>query len=111
MTREGWQGGTPTRPSMTGRMRRRSAAATCRSGSVSPPRPGGGDGAGVRDRTRLDSAGARGVDLVGVDRSEPMLARARQRITKSPNRQLAKSLRLVRCDIRQLPFGDRRSRW
>jgi len=45
-----------------------------------------------------------GVDLIGVDRSEPMLARARQRITKSPGRQLAKSLRLVRCDIRQLPF-------
>jgi len=46
-----------------------------------------------------------GIRLVGVDRSEPMLSRARQRITKSPNR-LAKSLRLVRCDIRQLPFGD-----
>lgn len=45
-----------------------------------------------------------GIDLVGVDRSGPMLERARQRITKSPNRQLAKSLRLVRCDIRQLPF-------
>src|SRR4026209_1046708 len=47
-----------------------------------------------------------GIHLVGVDRYEPMLARARQRITKSPNRQLAKSLRWVRCDIRQLPFGD-----
>jgi ubiquinone/menaquinone biosynthesis C-methylase UbiE len=47
-----------------------------------------------------------GIHLVGVDRSEPMLARARQRITKSPKRQLAKSPRLVRCDIRQLPFGD-----
>jgi ubiquinone/menaquinone biosynthesis C-methylase UbiE len=46
-----------------------------------------------------------GIRLVGVDRSEPMLARARQRIAKSTNRRLAKSLRLVRCDIRQLPFG------
>jgi ubiquinone/menaquinone biosynthesis C-methylase UbiE len=53
-----------------------------------------------------------GVDLIGVDRSEPMLARARQRITKSRSHQLANSLRLVRCDIRQLPFEDRTaSRW
>jgi len=47
-----------------------------------------------------------GIHLVGVDRSEPMLARARQRIAKSTNRRLASSLRLVRCDIRQLPFED-----
>lgn len=64
-----------------------------------------------------------GIDLVGVDRSEPMLARARQRISRSPNRQFGKpggsgtakatgtaraapSVRFVRADIRQLPFED-----
>jgi ubiquinone/menaquinone biosynthesis C-methylase UbiE len=56
-----------------------------------------------------------GIDLVGVDRSGPMLERARQRIAKSLNRQRARSsgsaravldVRLVRADIRQLPFGD-----
>lgn len=63
-----------------------------------------------------------GIDLVGVDRSEPMLARARQRISRSPNHQLGKpggsgtakatgtakapSVRFVRADIRQLPFED-----
>jgi ubiquinone/menaquinone biosynthesis C-methylase UbiE len=45
-----------------------------------------------------------GIDLVGVDRSAPMLERARRRITKSPSHQVTKSLRLVRADIRQLPF-------
>ncbi len=39
-----------------------------------------------------------GVHLVGIDRSEPMLDRARKRIRKS--------LRLVRGDIRSLPFED-----
>ena len=47
-----------------------------------------------------------GVNLVGVDRSAPMLERAHRRITKSPSRQLAKSLHLVRGDIRALPFDD-----
>jgi ubiquinone/menaquinone biosynthesis C-methylase UbiE len=47
-----------------------------------------------------------GIDLVGVDRSAPMLDRARRRITKSPSRQITRSLRLVRGDIRQLPFED-----
>jgi ubiquinone/menaquinone biosynthesis C-methylase UbiE len=47
-----------------------------------------------------------GVNLVGIDRSAPMLEWARQRIAKSPTRQLAKALRLVRADIRQLPFED-----
>src|SRR4051794_19115024 len=37
-----------------------------------------------------------GVDLVGIDRSAPMLARVRR----------FRSLRLVRGDIRFLPFGD-----
>src|SRR5947207_15222737 len=41
-----------------------------------------------------------GVDLVGIDRSAPMLARA---VTKSPTRQLAK---FVRGDIRALPFEE-----
>jgi ubiquinone/menaquinone biosynthesis C-methylase UbiE len=40
-----------------------------------------------------------GVELVGVDRSAPMLERARKR-TKS-------GVRFVRADIRALPFGDR----
>jgi ubiquinone/menaquinone biosynthesis C-methylase UbiE len=47
-----------------------------------------------------------GVELVGVDRSEQMLARARKQILRSSNPQLLKSLRLVRADIRQLPFED-----
>ena len=45
-----------------------------------------------------------GVDIVGIDRSAPMLARA---ITNSPIRQLTRSLRLVRGDIRALPFAAR----
>ena len=53
-----------------------------------------------------------GVELVGIDRSAPMLDRARRRITKSRTHQLAKSrnrhvtrsLYLVRGDIRALPF-------
>jgi ubiquinone/menaquinone biosynthesis C-methylase UbiE len=45
-----------------------------------------------------------GVDLVGIDRSAPMLARARRRLAKSPIRQLTNSLCFVRGDIRALPF-------
>src|SRR5947208_11094304 len=45
-----------------------------------------------------------GVDIVGIDRSAPMLARA---IANSPPRQLTNLLRLVRGDIRALPFFDR----
>jgi SAM-dependent methyltransferase len=41
-----------------------------------------------------------GVPLVGIDRSEPMLARARQRARRSR----LHNLRLVRGDIRHLPF-------
>jgi ubiquinone/menaquinone biosynthesis C-methylase UbiE len=45
-----------------------------------------------------------GVDLVGVDRSAPMLARA---ITNSPTRHFANArLSLVRGDIRDLPFAS-----
>ena len=51
-----------------------------------------------------------GVNLVGVDRSAPMLERARKQILKSSNPQILKplkslkSLSLVRADIRALPF-------
>ena len=45
-----------------------------------------------------------GVNLVGIDRSAPMLARARKLILKSSNPQLLKCLDLVRGDIRALPF-------
>ena len=45
-----------------------------------------------------------GVNVVGIDRSAPMLDRARRRITKSPTLQFTKSLRFVRGDIRALPF-------
>jgi ubiquinone/menaquinone biosynthesis C-methylase UbiE len=47
-----------------------------------------------------------GVDLIGIDRSAPMLARARQQIRRSSNPQIRKCLSLVRGDIRQLPFED-----
>ncbi len=52
----------------------------------------------------LVPAARTGVGLVGIDRSEPMLAYARRRI-----RRLAPALRpgLVRGDIRALPFPDR----
>ena len=42
-----------------------------------------------------------GVRVVGIDRSEPMLARARQRVTRG---KLQRRVRLVRGDIRFLPF-------
>jgi SAM-dependent methyltransferase len=51
-----------------------------------------------------------GIRLVGVDRSAPMLARARRRLAKlanSPTSQLTNSLDLIRADIRTLPFADR----
>jgi ubiquinone/menaquinone biosynthesis C-methylase UbiE len=49
-----------------------------------------------------------GVSLVGLDRSAPMLNRARRglaKLSKSPTHQLTNSLDLVRGDIRMLPFG------
>jgi ubiquinone/menaquinone biosynthesis C-methylase UbiE len=45
-----------------------------------------------------------GVELVGVDRSEPMLARARRRIRRLPR---SRRPALVRGDIRALPFTER----
>src|SRR5688500_4227469 len=45
--------------------------------------------------------GRAGVPLVGIDRSAPMLLRARQRIRRS---RLQSRVRLVRGDIRRLPF-------
>jgi SAM-dependent methyltransferase len=47
-----------------------------------------------------------GVPVVGIDRSAPMLARARQRLKRA---KLQRRLRLVRGDIRHLPFADARS--
>ena len=49
-----------------------------------------------------------GIDLVGIDRSAPMLDRARRQILKSRNAQILKlrKLRLVRGDIRFPPFED-----
>jgi SAM-dependent methyltransferase len=48
--------------------------------------------------------GRAGVPLVGIDRSEPMLARARQRVKRA---KLERRVRLVRGDIRFLPFKRR----
>ena len=45
--------------------------------------------------------GRAGVPLVGIDRSAPMLAHARRRIHRA---KLQARVRLVRGDIRQLPF-------
>jgi len=47
-----------------------------------------------------------GVPVVGIDRSEPMLARARQRARRA---KLERRVRLVRGDIRFLPFADARA--
>jgi SAM-dependent methyltransferase len=46
-----------------------------------------------------------GVPIVGIDRSEPMLARARMRLKRA---RLTRIARLVRGDIRRLPFRSRR---
>jgi ubiquinone/menaquinone biosynthesis C-methylase UbiE len=46
-----------------------------------------------------------GARVVGIDLSEPMLARARRRLTRS---HLAHRALLVRGDIRRLPFRSRR---
>lgn len=46
-----------------------------------------------------------GVDLVGIDRSAPMLARATRRLRRS---RLTGRLRLLRGDIRFLPFKSAR---
>ena len=50
-----------------------------------------------------------GIDLVGIDRSEPMLARARARAarplrSRTPSANAARPVNLVRGDIRALPF-------
>jgi len=45
-----------------------------------------------------------GVNVIGIDRSAPMLDRARRQILRSANPQIRQSLRLVRGDIRALPF-------
>jgi SAM-dependent methyltransferase len=48
--------------------------------------------------------GRAGAAVVGIDRSEPMLARARRRIRRA---RLQDRVQLVRGDIRQLPFAGR----
>jgi len=51
-----------------------------------------------------------GVDLIGVDRSAPMLERARQRVARAWRNQrsaVGHQPVFVRADIRALPFGDR----
>jgi len=45
-----------------------------------------------------------GVTVVGIDRSAPMLDRARTRVKRA---RLQSRVQLVRADIRQLPFPDR----
>src|SRR6185436_19312230 len=57
-------------------------------------------------RVSLPIASA-GVALVGIDRSAPMLAQARAQIRRSRGPKLAAALRLVRGDIRALPFARR----
>ena len=47
--------------------------------------------------------GRAGVTLTGIDRSDAMLSRARQRIARA---RLGRRIRLVRSDIRHLPFED-----
>ena len=47
--------------------------------------------------------GRAGVPLVGVDRSDPMLARARTRVRRA---RLTTRVRLIRGDIRFLPFAS-----
>ncbi len=55
-------------------------------------------------RVTLPIARAAG-DIVGVDRSAPMLDRARERVRRA---RLAQRARLVRADIRDLPFESSR---
>lgn len=47
--------------------------------------------------------GRAGVSLVGIDRSQPMLDRARSRVRRA---KVADRVRLIRGDIRHLPFLD-----
>ena len=49
--------------------------------------------------------GRAGVPLVGIDRSAPMLARARRRVSRAG---LSARVQLIRGDIRHLPFSHRR---
>ena len=50
--------------------------------------------------------GRAGVSLVGIDRSNPMLVRARARVRRA---RLGARVRLIRGDIRYLPFESRGS--
>jgi SAM-dependent methyltransferase len=48
--------------------------------------------------------GRAGISIVGIDRSTPMLERARQRVTRG---RLQSRVQLIRGDIRALPFRKR----
>jgi SAM-dependent methyltransferase len=47
--------------------------------------------------------GRAGVPIVGIDRSAPMLARARRRVRRA---KLQSTVHLVRADVRRLPFRN-----
>ena len=61
----------------------------------------------VHDIRELDAALDAGAEIVGIDRSEPMLSRARHQITHSRSQKRTGGPRLVRGDIRALPFQAR----
>ena len=94
--------GTTMRRSTTGRTRARWDVATWRSGAASRGARAGGrwssDAAPAACCCRLAKAG---ISIVGIDRSEPMLAYARKRLRRL---RTAVSASIVRGDIRQLPF-------
>lgn len=46
----------------------------------------------------------KGATVVGIDRSQAMLARGRQRVARA---RIQSRVKLVRADIRQMPFADR----
>ena len=99
---EGWEGWDEYPPSTTGRTHGRSGGVTFPSGGTwrsGLPRPVLELGCGTgRIAVPLGRAG---VPVVGIDRSTPMLARARQRVQRG---RLQRNVRLVRGDIRVLPF-------
>ena len=111
MTREGWQGWDTYAPfydwENAQTLGRRDVAFWTRIASrAAGPVLELGCGTG---RVTIPLARA-GVEVVGVDRSAPMLERARKRVRSGARARGgaakgAPSLRLVRADIRTLPFG------
>jgi ubiquinone/menaquinone biosynthesis C-methylase UbiE len=105
VTREGWQGWDEYAPfydwENAQTLGRRDVPFWCRAALKAKGRVlelGCGTGRVTKPLARA------GVDIVGIDRSASMLVRA---ITKSPTHPFTKSLRLVRGDIRALPFAAR----